>query len=154
MEEKIIKRLNLYYYGVMVVTLLVGTIMYFLQSKNIIPVIHPMTTAGQVIQYAVIVYALVTIPLGLYLCKRSCKKLSVLENVEEKFVGYERAARSRILLVSGSMVFGIAAFYWMGGYQSMLWIAAIAAIGWYFSKPSARKMELELQPQDPNQENY
>jgi hypothetical protein len=42
----------------------------------------------------------------------------------------------------------------MGAYQSMLWVAAVSAIGWYFTKPSERKMELELQTQDPNQEQY
>jgi hypothetical protein len=36
----------------------------------------------------------------------------------------------------------------------MLWVAAVSAIGWYFTKPSVRKMELELQPAEPNQENY
>jgi hypothetical protein len=36
----------------------------------------------------------------------------------------------------------------------MLWVAAVSAIGWYFTKPSDRKMELELQPKDPNQETY
>ena len=102
----------------------------------------------------VIFDALLTIPLGLYLCKKQCKKLSVLENEEEKLLGYKKAATMRILLVSNTMVFAIVAFYLMGAYQSMLWVAAVAAIGWYFTKPSERKMELELQPQDPTQENY
>jgi hypothetical protein len=102
----------------------------------------------------VILDALVTIPLGLYLCKKQCTKLSVLENEDEKLLGYKKAATLRILLVSNAMVFAIAAFYLMGAYQSMLWVAAVSAIGWYFTKPSERKMELELQTQDPNQEQY
>jgi hypothetical protein len=52
------------------------------------------------------------------------------------------------------MVFGIAAFYLMGAYQSMLWITAISAIGWYFTKPTEAKLQAELQPKDPNQEQY
>ena len=76
------------------------------------------------------------------------------DNEEEKLLGYQKAATMRILLVSNTMVFAIAAFYLMGAYQSMLWVAAVSAIGWYFTKPSLRKMELELQPKEPNQDNY
>lgn len=154
MEQKIIRTLNVYYYGIMVLTLLAGTLAYFLIMKDYVQPIDSLSTLGQGIQYVVIFDALVTIPLGLYLCKKQCTKLSVLDNEEEKLQGYKKAASLRILLVSNTMVFAIAAFYLMGAYQSMLWVAAVSAIGWYFTKPSERKMELELQPKDPNQEQY
>ncbi len=154
MEKKIIKSLNLYYYGVLILTLLSGTFAYFLIMKDLVQAIDPMSTIGQVMQYAVIVDALLTIPAGLYLCKRKCTKLAELADEEQKLMGYKRVATLRILLVSNTMVLGIAAFYLMGAYQSMLWITAVSAIGWYFTKPSERKMELELQPKDPNQDNY
>lgn len=154
MEQKIICTLNVYYYGIMALTLIAGTLAYFLIMKEYVEPIDSLSTLGQTIQYVVIFDALLTIPLGLYLCKKQCRKLSVLENEEEKLLGYKKAATMRILLVSNTMVFAIAAFYLMGAYQSMLWVAAVAAIGWYFTKPSERKMELELQPQDPTQENY
>lgn len=154
MEKKIIKSLNLYYYGVLILTLLSGTFAYFLIMKDLVQAIDPMSTIGQVMQYAVIVDALLTIPAGLYLCKRKCTKLAELADEEQKLMGYKRVATLRILLVSNTMVLGIAAFYLMGAYQSMLWITAVSAIGWYFTKPSERKMELELQAKDPNQEKY
>ena len=154
MEQKIIRTLNVYYYGIMALTLIAGTLAYFLIIKGYVEPIDSLSTLGKTIQYVVIFDALLTIPLGLYLCKKQCKKLSVLENEEEKLLGYKKAATMRILLVSNTMVFAIAAFYLMGAYQSMLWVAAVAAIGWYFTKPSERKMELELQPKDPNQEQY
>ena len=154
MEQKIIRTLNFYYYGLMALTLLAGTLAYFLIMKDYVQPIDSLSTLGQVIQYIIIFDALVTIPLGLYLCKKQCTKLSVLENEEEKLMGYQQAATLRILLVGNTMVFAIAAFYLMGAYQSMLWVAAVSAIGWYFTKPSERKMQLELQPQDPNQEQY
>ncbi len=154
MEQKIIRTLNVYYYGIMALTLLVGTLAYFLIMKEYVQPIDSLSTLGQTIQYIVIFDALVTIPLGLYLCKKQCIKLSTLENEEEKLLGYKKAAGMRIILVSNAMVFAIAAFYLMGAYQSMLWVAAVAAIGWYFTKPSIRKMELELQPTYPDQENY
>ncbi len=154
MEQKIIRTLNLYYYGIMVLTLLAGTLAYFLIMKDYVQPIDSFSMLGQIIQYVIILDALVTIPLGLYLCKKQCTKLSVLENEKEKLLGYKQAATLRILLVGNTMVFAIAAFYLMGAYQSMLWVAAVSAIGWYFTKPSERKMQLELQPQDPNQEQY
>ena len=154
MEQKIIRTLNVYYYGIMALTLLAGTLAYFLIMKDYVQPIDSLSTLGQAIQYVVIFDALVTIPLGLYLCKKQCTKLSTLDNEEEKLQGYKKAASLRILLVSNTMVFAIAAFYLMGAYQSMLWVAAVSAIGWYFTKPSERKMELEIQPKDPNQEQY
>ena len=154
MEQKIIRTLNVYYYGIMAMTLLAGTLAYFLIMKDYVTPIDSLSTIGQAIQYIIIFDALITIPLGLYLCKKQCTKLSTLENEEEKFLGYQKAAKLRILLVGNTMIFAIAAFYLMGAYQSMLWVAAVSAIGWYFTKPSVRKMELELQPADPNQENY
>lgn len=154
MEKKIIKSLNLYYYGVLILTLISGTLSYFLIMKDMVQAIDPMSTIGQVMQYAVIVDALLTIPAGLYLCKRKCTKLAELADEEQKLMGYKRVATLRILLVSNTMVLGIAAFYLMGAYQSMLWITAVSAIGWYFTKPSERKMELELQSKAPDQETY
>lgn len=154
MEQKITRTLNVYYYGMMALTLLAGTLAYFLIMKDYVQPIDSLSVLGQTIQYIVIFDALITIPLGLYLCKKQCTKLSTFDNHEVKLLGYQKAATLRILLVSNTMVFAIAAFYLMGAYQSMLWVAAVAAIGWYFTKPSERKMELELQPKDPNQENY
>ena len=154
MKQKIIRTLNVYYYAMMILTLLSGTLSYFLIMKGYVLPIDSLSSLGQLIQYLVIFDALITIPVGLFICKKQCTKLSSIENEEEKLVGYNKSARMRILLVSNTMVFAIAAFYLMGAYQSMLWVAAVSAIGWYFSKPSLRKMELELQPKDPNQENY
>jgi hypothetical protein len=154
MEKNIIKSLNLYYYGVLILTLLSGSLAYFLIMKDMVVPIDPMTTMGQVLQYVVIFDALLTIPAGLYLCKRQCVKLAELADEEQKLVGYKKAATWRILLVSNTMIFGIAAFYLMEAYQSMLWITAVSAIGWYFTKPSEGKLQAELQPKDPNQEQY
>ena len=154
MEQKIVRTLNVYYYGIMALTLLAGTLAYFLIMKDYVQPIDSLSTLGQAIQYVVIFDALVTIPLGLYLCKKQCTKLSTLDNEEEKLQGYKKAASMRIVLVGNTMVFAIASFYLLGAYQSMLWVAAVSAIGWYFTKPSERKMELELQPKDPNQEQY
>ena len=154
MEQKVIRTLNVYYYAMMALTLIAGALAYFAIMKEYVQPIAPSSTLGQVLQYVVIFDALLTIPAGLYWCKRQCKQLSQLQNEEEKLLGYQSAATWRRVLVSNTMIWAIAAFYLMGAYQSMLWVTGVSAIGWYFSKPSERKMQLELQPQDPNQETY
>lgn len=154
MESKIVKHLNWYYYAMLVLTLLAGTISYYLIIKDIIQPINPMTTIGQVIQYFVILDAIITVPLGLYGFKRICDKLRTLENEEIKYKQYQKWAAWRIVLVSNAMIFAISAFYLLGAYQSMLWIAAISAIGWYFTKPTQGKMLQELRPKSENEETY
>jgi Zn-dependent membrane protease YugP len=154
MESKIVKHLNWYYYAMLVLTLLAGTISYYLIIKEIIQPINPMTTIGQVIQYFVILDAIITVPLGLYGFKRICDKLRTLENEEIKYKQYQKWAAWRIVLVSNAMIFAISAFYLLGAYQSMLWIAAISAIGWYFTKPTQGKMLQELRPKSENEETY
>ena len=154
MEQKVIRTLNVYYYAMMALTLVSGALAYFAIMKDYVQPIDPLSKLGHILQYVVIFDALLTIPAGLYWCKRQCKQLSQLENEDEKMLGYKSAAMWRIVLVSNTMIWGIAAFYLMGAYQSMLWVTGVSAIGWYFTKPSERKMQLELQPQDPNQETY
>lgn len=81
-------------------------------------------------------------------------RLSTLEDKSEQIRLYGRYGVWRIVAVSNGMILGIICFYLMGAYQSMIWAAAISAIGWYFTKPSIAKMESELTPKDPNQETY
>ena len=114
MEQKIIRTLNVYYYGIMALTLLAGTLAYFLIMKDYVQPIDSLSALGKTIQYIVIFDALITIPLGLYLCKKQCTQLSALDNQEEKLQGYKKAATLRIVLVGNTMVFAIAAFYLMG----------------------------------------
>ena len=143
--EQVVKKLNWIYYTQMAIALIVLTAMYYAFSKQLFEPLDTMSTLGKGVQYAIILDALITIPLGLYLVKLF--KPATPNR-------YFKVAGARILLVSNTMPLGIAAFYWMGGYKSMLWVAAIAAIAWYFSKPTLGKMEAEMTPQDPNEENY
>lgn len=141
------KRLNFYYYGMLVLAVLAATVTYFLIMKDIVLPINPLSVQGQVIQYIIILDAIVSMPLGLWLHKRVCTRLAQQEESEERTQAYYVSAARRIFMVSNAMVLGIAAFYLMGGYQSMLWLAGISAIGWYFTKPTEKKMYLELQPE-------
>jgi hypothetical protein len=97
------------------------------------------------IQYTVILLALIGIPAGLYAVK------FFKPDTYEK---YESAAAFRIMVVGLIMPLAICAFYLFGGYKPMMWIAAMAAVSWLFTKPTLSKMEQEMKPQDPNEETY
>lgn len=143
--DKIIRQLNWIYYIQMVIALIVLTAMYYAWSKGLYEPLDRMSSLGQTIQYIVIFDALITIPLGLYLVKW---------RKPQTYHAYFKCAGARILLASNSMPLAIAAYYWMGCYQSMLWVAAIAAVAWYFTKPTLGKMEQEMTPEDPNIPTY
>ena len=143
--EKVIKQLNWIYYLQMAVSLIVLTAMYYAFSKGLYEPLDKLSRGGVALQYIIIIDALVTIPLGLYLVK-----LFKPQTPKQYF----KCAGARILLVSNTMPLGIFAFYWLGAYRSMLWVAAIAAIAWYFSKPTLAKAEAEMTPEDPNEEKY
>lgn len=145
MEEQVVRKLNWYYYGVMIVSLIALTVMYYLFSKERYVPIDNMSQTGMALQYIIIFDALITIPVGLYIVKK------LRPQTPER---YFKLAALRILLVSNTLPLGIAAFYIMGGYRPMMWVAAIAAVAWYFTKPSAGKMEEEMKPRDPNEETY
>ena len=143
--NNVINKLNWIYYGQMVIALIVLTAMYYAFSKGLYEPWDRMSTFGQAVQYIIIFDALITIPLGLYLVKLFKPKTDRQ---------YFKVAATRILLASNTMPLGIAAYYAFGCYQSMLWVAAIAAVSWYFTKPLPGKMEKEMKPEEPGQETY
>ena len=144
-ENQVIRNLNWIYYIQMVIAIIVLTAMYYAWSKGLYEPLDKMSSLGQAVQYIIIFDALLTIPLGLYLVK--WLKPRTLDK-------YFKCAAARILLASNAMPLGIAAYYWMGCYQSMLWVAAIAAVAWYFAKPTLGKLQQEMKPEDPNMETY
>ncbi len=144
-ENQVIRNLNWIYYTQMVIALIVLTAMYYAWTKGLYEPLDRMSSLGQAVQYIIIFDALLTIPLGLYLVKWF---------KPQTYDKYFKCAAARILLASNAMPLGIAAYYWMGCYQSMLWVAAIAAVAWYFTKPTLGKMDQEMQPEDPNMPTY
>lgn len=147
MEKKIIKQLNWLYYGIMVFSIIALSLMYYLRTNDLIPFINYLSRKGMVIQYFVIFDALITIPFGLYLIKwRKPKELHQ----------YRTLAAWRILLVGNTLPAGIIAHYLMGTptYRAMFWVAAVAAVAWYFTKPTLGKMEKEMTPDDPDKPTY
>ena len=144
MEKDIVKRLNYYYYAMMLLAVLAATAIYFSLVKGLIAPVDRTSTLGMVIQYFVILDALITVPIGLFLFRRYSLKIAKMEDETAQAEAYLKAGKLRIIAVSNAMVFGIVAYYLLGGYQSMLWVAAIAAIGWYLTKPTEQKVYIEL----------
>ena len=144
-EEKIIRSLNWYYYGVMVVTLVILGVMYFLASRPDFEPFNPMESVGQIMQYAAIGITLIAIPFGLYAVKYF--KPDTLEK-------YQGAAAYRILCIGLTMPLNISVFYLLGSYRPMMWLAAMSAVAWYFTKPTLGKMEQEMKQNDPNTPTY
>ncbi len=143
MEDKLAKRLMKWYYAMLAVALLAAGAMYYLISNQSVPTFAPLTFVGQVIQYVVIGYVIVTVPGALAYTKYVCNKVKRAEE-DTRFSRYYTAARLRIVLIGMGVSLGIVAFYLLEGNQSMLLCGGIAAIGLIFCKPNARKIQLEL----------
>lgn len=144
-EQKVIRELNAWYYGVMAFTLIILGGMYYLTSQADFEPMDTLSTVGMVLQYAAIFTTLISIPLGLYLIK--WRKPKTLEQ-------YKELATGRILLCGLPMSMNIALYYLFGCYRSMMWIAAISAIAWYFSKPTLGKLEQEMEQSNNDQPTY
>ena len=147
-EKQIIRNLNYYYYGIMALTVCAAVAFYLLVIKQVLPTVDPQSQIGQIAQYVTILDVLVTIPLGLWKHKRKCVKIAAIEDENSRLEAYRKSAMWRIIFVSNTMLFAFPLYYLLGGYMSMLWVAGIAAIGWYFTKPTERKMYFELHPQE------
>lgn len=143
--EQIVRKLNWYYYGVMVLTLLVLGVMYYLTSQPDFEALNPLESTGMILQYAAIGMTLLAIPFGLYMVKLFKPKT---------FEKYEEIATGRILIIGLTMPMNIAFFYLLGAYRPLMWLAAMSAIAWYFTKPTLGKMDKEMTPEDPNQPTY
>ena len=149
--KQVIKNLNYYYYGIMALTVCLAIGSYLLVVKQVVATVDPLSSIGQIAQYVTIFDVLFTLPVGLWKHKRNCAKIAQIEDEDARFEAYRKSAMWRIILVSNTMLWAFPLYYLLGGYMSMLWVAAIAAIGWYFTKPTEKKMYFELHPE---QEQY
>ncbi len=146
MEKKVNNTLNCFYYGFYVLIVAAAVLMWHLLVKTQqVAAIDKMSALGQAMQYVVIGYVIVSVAGGLFgfkkLLERNKKKGVSGEELLNKYRGLGIA---RICIIGIGAVLGIVAFYWLGGYTSMLWCAGISVIGLYFCKPTLRKMEIEL----------
>lgn len=139
------KKLLALYYTIYALAVATACGFWYIFVHQHTPAFLPASTAGLVIQYSVIGYVLLSVSLGLFLFKKACDKLKKETDEAAKIDRYTKYAAIRIIVIGLGIILGIAAFYALSGYQSMIWCAAISAIGLFFCKPDQRRMELELQ---------
>lgn len=149
MEKKINTILNCCYYTFYALIMIAACAMYKLVSDGKIEVLPPLSSLGQAVQYTVIFYVIISVAGGLfvfkYLLGRTKKPTDERQTL---LIKYRNLAIVRICLIGVGAVLGIIAFYWMGGYTSMLWLAGISVIGLYFTKSTLGRMEQELLKDD------
>ena len=154
------KMCNVYYYVVYVAIIAFYAGIWYLNNITIAEtgepykMFDPNETIGMILQYGAIVYTLAAIPGALYWMKRSCAKIAKIEDEELKYDIYYTYAQQRMGFVALTMFLGLAAYMLLGAYNPMLWLAAIGAIAFVFTKPTAAKTEAELRPQDENMPTY
>lgn len=146
-----IKRLYYIVYGLTIA--LFGVIWYMnytslADTGEAFMLFEPNSAIGMYIQYGVILYTLAAIPGALYWFKRKCTVLSKIEDEAERYDKYYAYASIRIAIIAVSMPLSLFGYMVLGAYKPMLWLAAIAAIAFVFTKPSAAKTEEELRPKD------
>ena len=149
MEKKVNIVLNCVYYGFYALIAATALLMWYLvQKQQTIAVVSPLDKAGMAIQYVVILYVIISVAGGLFLFNKIMKKKKAMQDNDAKLLAYRNWGIARICVLGLGAVMGLIAFYWMGGYTSMIWCAAISTLGLYFCKPTLRKMELELQDEE------
>ena len=145
MDKKVNITLNCFYYGFYLLIVAAAVLMWYLLVKTQqITAVDKMSGLGQAVQYIVICYAIVSVAGGLYGFKKLLGMVKQKYSGEALLINYRNLGIARICLIGIGAVLGIATFYWLGGYTSMLWCAGISVIGLYFCKPTQRKMEIEL----------
>lgn len=144
-ENQVIRTLNWYYYGIMVLTLVILGLMYYLTAQPDFEPINVMESLGMTLQYVAIGATLIALPFGLYIVKLF---------KPQTLAKYQEVATMRILIVGLTIPMNIAFYYVLGCHQPIMWLAAISAIGWFFTKPTLGKLDQEMTPEDPNEEKY
>lgn len=149
------KELNMFYYMVYALVIALLGLVWYVNYSNIragevspFALFDPQSRIGMGIQYGAILYTLCVIPGALYWFKLQCRKLSELEDEEIKYDRYFRFAMLRGGLIALAMLVSLFAYIFLGAYQPMVWLAAIAAVAFVFCKPNPRKTEEDLRKKD------
>ena len=152
-----VKQLYYIVYGLIIA--LFGVIWYLnyqsiAESGEAFRLFEPNSTIGMNLQYGIILYTLASIPGALFWFKRKCATIAKIEDEAERYDTYYSYASIRLACIAIAMPLSLFGYLALGAYKPMLWLAAIAAIAFVFTKPSAAKTEEELRPKDENIPTY
>jgi len=139
--KRTLGKLTLVYYLMYVVAILAIACGYYIMKSGI--VIDVKSTAGITIQSVLILYIMASVFTAMYIFHKMTKKWRLIEDEEEKLKHYAKWSIIRIIAVGLGLFAGVVLYYLMQS-QSMLFCAAIAAIGLFFCKPAEGKIINDL----------
>ena len=140
------KRLLILYYCTFVLAVVAATLGYFC-VKNGWLVIEKGTAANMAIYGVIILYVICSTPLVLKFFGRFAAKIRKIEDEKLRQKRYTCLVATRLGLVALGLVASLF-FYYILTENSLLWLAGISAIALYFCKPTADKVDQDLEPDD------
>lgn len=142
--NRILKQISQVYYYIYTATILTTVIGYVITMNDYNPI--PMNSpTGIALKSIVILYMMISIPLGLSLFARRTKKCQEIEAENLKFQTYKKAAILRIILIGAGLIGSIIVFYILRTDVSLIYCAGISAIILlFFCKPTEAKIINDL----------
>lgn len=151
-EQEWLKQLRMTYYVIYALTIALFGVVWYINYTSVAEtgeaykLIDPNEPMGLGLQYGVILYTLAAIPGALYWFKHKCRTIAKIEDEATRLDQYYRHAHMRMSVIALSMPVGIMVYMLLGAYRPMIWVAAIAAVAFVFTKPSEAKTREELAP--------
>ena len=148
--DRILKQISQVYYYIYTATILTTVIGYVITMNDFNPISMTSPT-GIALKSIVILYMMISIPLGLSLFARQTKKCQEIEGEDIKFQTYKKAAILRIILIGCGLIGSIIVFFLLRTDVSLIFCAGISAIILlFFCKPTETRIitDLKLDEQD------
>lgn len=150
--EKTLRILNGVYYSIFMMTVLTAVGVTILTYVNANPLyVEESSSLGRYLSSGLILFILISIPLAMWMFHKNTKEWSLIPDKFEKFRAYKKGAVIRLWVIGIGLIGGIVLIYLLRS-TNMMYCAVISAIALYFVKPTAKKMEKELNIQEEEEE--
>ena len=151
--DRILKQISQVYYYIYTATILTTVVGYVLTMNEFNPI--PMSSpTGIALKSFVIMYMMISIPLGLSIFSRQTKKCLEIDDDKIKFQTYKKAAILRLILIGTSLIGSIIVFFLLRTDVSLIFCAGISAIILlFFCKPTENKIYSDLKLDESNEED-
>ena len=143
---KVLKKLTWVYYLIYIATILVAILGFQLFHAGYY--ISEKSQLGIGVSTVLIILIISSIPLTMAYFNKLTKKWALMDDEALKFQKYEQGAIIRLIIIGSGLLLGVFAFFIMNS-QSMIFCAGIAAIALFFCKPTALKINSELEFDEP-----